>query len=173
MSRTFRHLLAALLLATSLSVPAATFTGPVIGISDGGTITVLDADLQQRKIRLAGIDAPENKQPFGMVSRQRLADRIFGREVIADCPRRDKYRRELCTIFLNGEDQNLAQIQAGMAWWYRHYAHEQEPAQARRYERAEREALAAAQGLWRDPDPVPPWEWRHTRKGTRVGADTP
>ncbi len=70
------------LLATSLPAPAAAFAGPVIGICDGDTITVLDADLQQRKIRLAGIDAPEKKQSFAVVSCQHLADRIFGRAAL-------------------------------------------------------------------------------------------
>jgi len=54
----------------------------------------------------------------------------------------------------------LEQIRAGMAWWYREYANEQSPEDRDRYERAEREARAKKVGLWREPNPVPPWEWR-------------
>jgi len=54
----------------------------------------------------------------------------------------------------------LEQIRAGRAWWYRAYAAEQTPEDRERYELAEREAKATKAGLWRDPNPVPPWEWR-------------
>jgi hypothetical protein len=51
----------------------------------------------------------------------------------------------------------------GLAWWYRHYAHEQSPADRLLYEDAENKAKAEGQGLWQDPDPMPPWQWRHRR----------
>ncbi len=54
-----------LLLALACTAHAETITGRVVGIADGDTITVLDADKVQHKIRLSGIDAPEKKQPFG------------------------------------------------------------------------------------------------------------
>jgi endonuclease YncB( thermonuclease family) len=43
---------------------AADFTGRVVGISDGDTISVMH-DGRAEKIRLSGIDCPEKKQPFG------------------------------------------------------------------------------------------------------------
>jgi len=57
----------------------------------------------------------------------------------------------------------LEQIQAGLAWSYRAYATEQSPEDGDRYERAEQDAKAKKVGLWRDPDPVPPWEWRRVK----------
>ncbi|MGA7982360.1 MAG: thermonuclease family protein [Chromatiaceae bacterium] len=55
----------------------------------------------------------------------------------------------------------LRMVRAGLAWWYRKYANEQSPADRLLYEDAENKARAERRGLWTDPDPVPPWEWRH------------
>lgn len=71
--------------AASMSAQAATIYGRVVGITDGDTITVLDAQNQQHKIRLAGIDAPERAQAFGQASRMNLSKLVFGREVTLDC----------------------------------------------------------------------------------------
>ncbi len=50
-------------------------------VADGDTVTVLDAERHQHKVRLAGIDAPEKAQPFDQASKISLSDQIFGREV--------------------------------------------------------------------------------------------
>lgn len=60
---------------------AATYTGRVVGISDGDTITVLDSSNTQHKVRLAGIDAPEKGQAFGQRSKEHLSDLVFGKAV--------------------------------------------------------------------------------------------
>jgi endonuclease YncB( thermonuclease family) len=52
-----------------------------------------------------------------------------------------------------------------MCWWFRKYAHEQTPADRVLYENAERKAREERLGLWRDPNPVPPWDWRRERHG--------
>ncbi len=135
--------------------------GKVVGIADGDTITVLDAQHQQHKTRLAGIDAPEKKQPFGQASKKHLSDLVFDRDVTLDCGKTDRYKREVCVVLVDGQDANLAQVKAGMAWWYRNYAKEQAAAQRSAYEAAEATARAGRVGLWQDSDPVPPWEWRH------------
>ncbi len=61
-----------LLVCLSLAALADTLTGKVVKITDGDTLYVLDANHKQHKIRLAGIDAPERKQPYGLVCRTRL-----------------------------------------------------------------------------------------------------
>ncbi len=53
----------------SIRAFADTLTGEVVKITDGDTLYVLDAKYQQHKIRLAGIDAPERKQAYGLVCR--------------------------------------------------------------------------------------------------------
>lgn len=64
--------IAAFLLLSVQSVIAETLTGRIVSIADGDTVTLLDANLQQHKIRLSGIDAPEKRQPFGNRSRLHL-----------------------------------------------------------------------------------------------------
>jgi endonuclease YncB( thermonuclease family) len=55
-------------------------------------------------------------------------------------------------------DANLEQVKAGMAWHYRKYAKEQAVEDRATYAQAEDQARAGQRGLWRDPEPVPPWE---------------
>jgi endonuclease YncB( thermonuclease family) len=150
------------LLATPLAA-AETVTGRVVGVADGDTITILDTSNQQHRIRINGIDAPEKAQAFGQVSKQNLARLAFGRGAVADCPKRDRYGRQVCLVRVDGIDVGLAQVEAGLAWWYRKYAKEQSPQDRATYAAIEQEAQEARRGLWRDPDPVPPWEWRHSR----------
>jgi endonuclease YncB( thermonuclease family) len=156
-----RLLLAVVLLLASLAAHAETIQGRVVGVHDGDTITVLDGTKTQHKIRLAGIDAPESKQAFGQASKKHLSDLVFGKDVTLECGKTDKYRREVCVAMLDGHDANLAQVKAGMAWWYWKYNKEQTPRQRAEYEAAEVTARAGKVGLWRDADAVPPWEWRH------------
>jgi endonuclease YncB( thermonuclease family) len=148
---------------------AETLTGRVVGVADGDTITVLDADRQQHKIRLGGIDAPEKSQPFGQRSKENLSRMVFNKDVRVDWTNRDRYHRIVGKVWVQPADcptcpmtldAGQAQPAAGMAWWYRKYAKEQSPEDRGRYESEEAEAKARRIGLWRDADPVPPWEWR-------------
>ena len=86
-------LVLALLLASALGAYADTITGRVVGVADGDTVTVLDAEKVQHKIRLAGIDAPEKSQPFGNRSKQNLSDLVFQKDVRVDWDKRDRYGR--------------------------------------------------------------------------------
>lgn len=155
----------ALALLTAFPVPAETIIGRVVGLADGDTLTVLDHARRQHTIRLSGIDAPEKAQPFGQRSRTALSALAYGRQAVADCPKRDRYGRAVCAVRIEGSDIGLEQIVAGMAWWYRQYAADQTPAARIAYEDAERSARAARRGLWQDSKPVPPWEWRHEKRG--------
>lgn len=134
--------------------------GVVVGITDGDTITLLDHNRQQHKIRLKGIDAPESHQPFGQKSKSNLSAMVFNSDVIAECGKQDKYKRRICKIIVNNQDINLEQVKAGMAWWYRDYAREQSAQDREDYEIAEFNAKVRRLGLWSDTNPVPPWEWR-------------
>ena len=140
---------------------AAIIQGRVVAIADGDTLTVLDATKTQHKIRLAGIDAPEKKQPFGTRSRQHLSDKVFGKDVIVETSKLDRYGRTIGKVRVGDIDANLAQIEAGLAWHYKAYAKEQSAEDRAQYADAENSAKAARRGLWADENPVPPWEWRH------------
>jgi len=146
--------------------------GRVVSVSDGDTITLLDAAKQQHRVRLYGIDAPERGQPFADRSRQHLSKWLHGQEVIVDWHKRDQYGRLVGVVLAFGHDIGLEQVRAGMAWWYRDYAKEQQPESRQSYELAEQEARRMKRGLWSGPEPVPPWEWRRTRgnKSTEAGS---
>jgi len=149
------------LLSLAIQVASAgTFTGAVVGISDGDTLTLLDAQKQQHKIRLAGIDAPEKVQAFGSKSTANLGRLAFNKNAVADCPKTDRYGRLVCQVTVAGQDVGLQQVKDGMAWWYRKYAGEQSAQDQADYEQAETWAKVRRQGLWNDVNPMPPWEWR-------------
>lgn len=162
-----RRYLTSFLVATAvcgllpLAAHADTLTGRVVSITDGDTITVLDATNNQHKIRLAGIDAPEKKQPFGDASRQHLAQLAFGKAVLVVHNKKDRYGRTVGKVMAGDADANLAQIKAGLAWHYKAYEREQSPEDRAAYAEAELAARTARRGLWSEANPVPPWEWRH------------
>lgn len=139
---------------------AATLTGEVVGIADGDTLTILDATNTQYKIRLAGIDAPEKKQAFGDRSTQNLAAIVFRKRVTVESSKHDRYGRAIGKVLLSGSDVNLMQVAAGLAWHYKDYASEQSENDRLLYAKAETNARQSRIGLWRDPSPMPPWDFR-------------
>jgi len=159
-----RQAITTMLLALACTANAETITGLVVGIADGDTITVLDTDKVQHKIRLAGIDAPEKKQAFGNRSKESLSALAFDKTVNVETSKRDRYGRQIGKVLVNGQDVNLVQVERGMAWFYRQYQREQSPNDRRLYEAAEDAAKAEKRGLWRDADPVPPWDFRHNKE---------
>lgn len=159
-------LLIAFLIFSNTSI-ADTLYGRVVGISDGDTVTVLDASNTQWKIRLMGIDAPEKKQPFGNKSKDNLASLVFNKQVTVEYYKQDKYGRTLGKVLIDSKDANLQQVKAGLAWHYKKYQKEQTVEDNRAYAYAEEQARTEKQGLWIDPEPTPPWDWRKQRKGKR------
>lgn len=135
--------------------------GLVVGVSDGDTIAVLDDDKTQHKIRLAGIDAPEKGQAFGQRSKEHLSDLVYKKTVTVEGSKKDRYGRTVGKVLVNGVDANLEQVRADFAWHYKQYEREQSKADRVTYAQAEDEARAAKRGLWRDIEPMPPWDWRH------------
>ena len=154
---------------------AVAFDGRVVGISDGDTVTVLDANKRQHKIRLSGIDAPESGQAFGNRSKQALSDCAFGKAATITGDKTDRYGRTIAKLTVGGIDCNLKQIERGMAWHYKKYELEQPPGERKAYAAAEAAARDAKVGLWADPHAMPPWEWRNgdgpgTQKGEQQRA---
>lgn len=120
-----RNIFILLTILVALACQAEVITGKVVRVTDGDTITILDADKVQHKVRLAGIDAPEKAQAFGERSRDSLEDLVAGRSVTVETHKKDRYGRLVGKVLLNGLDVNMEQIRRGMAWFYRDYAHEQ------------------------------------------------
>jgi endonuclease YncB( thermonuclease family) len=170
-----RRFWATLIALAAWSASAETITGRVVGVADGDTVTVLDAERTQHKIRVAGIDAPEKKQAFGQRSKASMSDLVFGKDVVVMTSKRDRYGRLVGKVLVAAPsctastcpktlDAGLAQITTGMAWWYRQYAKEQSAEDASAYEFAEQEARGRHAGLWRDADPIAPWDWRRASR---------
>jgi endonuclease YncB( thermonuclease family) len=152
-----RYLLAAAFALASLTA-YADFTGKVVAVADGDTITVL-REHEQIKVRLNEIDAPEKAQAFGNRSKQSLSELCFDKTATLADQGKDRYGRTLARVHCEGIDANREQVRQGMAWVYRKYASKDSPLYA-----LEGEAKAARRGLWVDAEPLPPWEWRHRDK---------
>ena len=130
----------------------------VVSVHDGDTITGLDKDQTQFKIRLDAIDAPELGMAFGQASRKALSEKVLGKQVEVIVKTKDRYGRTVGHVLLEKRDMNLEMIEAGLAWHYAHYDHN------KRLAEAEGEARRNRIGLWRDPNPVSPWDWRKAKK---------
>ena len=138
--------------------------GKVVSVTDGDTIVVLDTGNAQHKIRLTGIDAPERGQALGTKSKEYLSDSVAGKFVVMEYDKRDRYKRILGKVLLSDQDMNLEQVKAGFAWHYKKYQNEQSPSDRELYSQAEIEAREAKRGLWYDPEPVAPWEYRQIKR---------
>jgi len=159
-----QKLFAYTLLLISFELNAATLQGRVVGVADGDTITVLDATNTKHKIRLQGIDAPEKAQAFGQRSKQSLSDLVFNKQVTVDFHQKDQYGRTLGKVLLDDNDMCLEQIKLGMAWHYKQYASDQPKEDRALYAQTELDAKAKKLGLWSDPSPTPPWQFRRQQK---------
>jgi endonuclease YncB( thermonuclease family) len=159
-----RYLLTLLLVLAQAVAVAETLTGRVVRVADGDTLFVLDADNIQHEIRLQWIDAPERGQAYSAKSREHLAELVAGKPVVVEYDQHDHYQRILGKVSLDNQDINLEQIRAGLAWHYKKYEREQTTAERVSYSDAEREARKVRRGLWKDPYPLAPWDYRQARR---------
>ena len=136
---------------------AATFTGQVVGVIDGDTIEVLHSG-QAERIRLNGIDCPEKGQAYGKKAKQFTSSLVFGKQVIVHPYKQDRHGRTVADVFVDETNVSRELLRVGLAWWYRKYSNDLE------LERLEQEARLDKRGLWADPNPVAPWEYRHPNK---------
>lgn len=137
--------------------------GRIVKVTDGDTVTLEGADNSRIKIRLAGIDAPESRMPYGHAAQAHLAGLVLNKEVVAVTHKQDRYGRTVATLLMGSKDINLTMVQAGMAWHYKLYAHEQPRNQATNYAQSELVARTEGRGLWQHEKPIPPWLWRKYR----------
>jgi endonuclease YncB( thermonuclease family) len=153
--------------------PLNKFSAKVVGITDGDTIDARTAAGLTYSVRLEGIDAPEHDQAFGSQSTANLAALASGKDVTLECENERSYGRLICKILLpDGEDADLDQVKAGMAWHYKQYQDEQSPADRAAYSAAECAVMKAKIGLWSQPNPEQPQDFRHgTHSGLLFGPD--
>lgn len=160
-------LILTLCLTTGLHAkPLSRISGYVIAISDGDTLTLLTAEKERVKVRLAEIDTPEKKQPYGQRAKQELADLAFNRDAVITVLDIDRYGRVVGRVAVDSLDVNAELIRRGAAWVYRDYLKRPEliPMEA--------EARRQRKGLWALPaaDRMPPWAWRRAERDRRAAA---
>ncbi|MFL9609203.1 thermonuclease family protein [Methylobacillus sp. Pita2] len=148
---------------------AATLTGKVVSVADGDTLTILEGKTQH-KIRLNAIDAPESRQDFGNASKKSLSEICFDRPAEVVVQGTDDYGRSIGEVSCQAADgrwvsANTYQVSTGMAWVYRQYSNDPELL------RLEEQARSQSLGLWSQPSPIPPWDFRHgTSQATQRAA---
>ena len=144
---------------TGSAQPSQQLSGRIIEVYDGDTATLLTTDNLKYKVRFFGIDAPEAAQDFGLVSRDALREKILGKEVTVKVAATDRYGRAVGQVMLDSRYINREMAAEGMAWYYKDFA-------ANEYdlEEAERSARRERRGLWKNPAPQPPWEYRREHK---------
>lgn len=132
--------------------------GRIIGVSDGDSVSLLDENNVVFKIRLNGIDAPEKKQDYGSVSKNFIGDLIYDKKVWVITNGKDRYGRTIGTIYLsesmNGKSVNEMSLENGMSWHYKKYDNNIF------WSNLELKAKEGKVGLWKLPNPIPPWSFR-------------
>lgn len=132
----------------------------IVGISDDDTLTAKCPD-QTVKIRLAEIDAPEKKQPFGTRSKESLSSLCFQTKAQVHGVTRDRYQRLVAHVSCSGQDASRHQLALGMAWVYDQYVKD------RSLYTVQEKAKNRRTGLWAEQSPVPPWQWRKTKAASK------
>jgi micrococcal nuclease len=141
----------------------ADFTGRVVAAPSGDVLDVRHGTTVTR-VRLAGIDAPEARQRFGLEARRRLSERAVGRQVRVEALGLTLRGYTVGLVLSFGIDLGLGQVQDGMAWYAGRRAGTLSPRADRQYRAAQAAARKARRGLWRDLNPMSPWDWREMRR---------
>ncbi len=149
----------ALIFFLVLPCSAWAWSGKVVGVADGDTITVL-RDKQPQKIRLYGIDCPEKRQPFGYRAKQFTSQLVFGKLVDVEPVAIDRYGRTVAFVQVESVLVNEELIKKGLGWVYVRYC---KLPLCVEWQGLQLAAQAEKRGLWEDSDHVPPWEFRRHR----------
>lgn len=136
----------------------------VTKITDGDTIHAVDKHGHTIKLRLLHIDAPEISQAFGKESKEHLSRKIMGYYITIEETKPDKRYpdRTLGVVYLGGRNINLEMLQDGYAWHYSQFSH------VVMYEEAEKKARKWQRGLWKEKNPLEPWEYRKQKMLDRL-----
>ncbi|MEJ2232441.1 MAG: thermonuclease family protein [Syntrophobacterales bacterium] len=144
----------------ALPPPARGWSGTVIDVAAGDTITVLRGE-QPVRVRLYGIDCPEEGQPFGTEAKQFTATMVLGKMVEVGAINVDHYGRTVSLVYLDGKGVCDELIRAGLAWVYYLYCNLPICAE---WKNLESEAKKAKRLLWSNPEPISPWRLRRQKR---------
>ena len=136
-------------------------------VQDGDSLTV-PRNGSKESIRLAEVDAPELPQPYGSEARAYVTGLLMGQTVSVRPVTKDQYGRTVADIVMSdGQSLSRDLVEHGYAWLFIKYSSNPELA------KLEREARAARRGLWKDPSPTAPWEFRDPQKVAAVNQNKP
>ena len=133
-----------------------------------GRTKVIDGDtlkIEKSRIRLHGIDAPENKQLCkdkksshclcGQAATKALRKKINNRVVKCLSEKKDRYKRYIAICSVDGVNLNRWLVSNGWAIAYRKYSKD--------YIEAETAAKSIETGIWAG-EFILPWEWRRGKR---------
>lgn len=146
-----------IIFAFLLTSPATAYQAKVVGISDGDTIVVLYQN-KEIKLRLHGIDCPEIHQAFGKAAKKFTSEQAFGKVADIESLGVDRYGRTVALVTVAGTSLNESLLINGLAWVYTKYY------KGKSWYALEAQARTDKIGLWSDPHPTPPWEFRRSNK---------
>jgi len=157
-----RFFIATFALAVGLAVPAVaraeTLAGKVVSVQSGDTLVVKSPDNKEYRVRLIAIDAPELKQAYGDKAKAALSDLVLNKEVRVETNSKDQYDRPLGVLLLGERNINRELVEEGWAWQFTRYDNSVE------LREAQERAKAAKKGLWADPNPISPWDFRKAER---------
>ena len=136
-------------------------SGKVVKVADGDTITILNSENKQIKIRLYGIDAPEKAQDFGKISKNYMSELVAGKTIDVTVMNIDRYGRSVGRIKIDEKEVAEEMLKAGLAWLYTYYCKIPE---CNHWKELETQAKVAKVGLWSNPTAQEPWKWRKEHK---------
>lgn len=130
----------------------------VIGVKDGDTVEVLLEGNVPVVLRLADVDCPEKLQPYGNNAKKFVSDEVFGKQITYYPTKTDRYGRTIAKIYYNKKYLSEEIIKSGYGWWYKQYS------KATHLQDVQNKAKKAKKGLWKDKNPIAPWEFRKQKR---------
>jgi micrococcal nuclease len=162
----FRSIILILFVLLFFITPSYAWTGKVVGVTDGDTIKVLQ-DGKQIKVRLYGVDTPEKAQSFGRKAKKFTTNFAANKIVDVKPIDTDRYGCTVGIVTVYGRSLNKELVRNGYAWVYKQYCKESFCSEWLKIEGIARKAGA---GLWIEPKPIPPWDWRRAKKNKRKSS---
>jgi len=148
-------------LAALSDLSAAEVVAKVISVEEGDRLTIRHGG-RTKTIYVKDIDCPQLTQPYGKHAKRVTASYVANRDVVIRGLSADKQKRLSAEVLLHdGRSLGRELLKEGMAWWKR------SPSADQRLELLEELARASGKGLWSDPKPIPPWEWKQQAKVKR------
>jgi endonuclease YncB( thermonuclease family) len=140
------------------------FTGvEIIGFSDGDCFRARKNG-KEVYIRLAGVDCPETGQEYGQEALNYLRLKLEGQRVFFKFWGWDANRRAVGEVTVEGprggtgnaKSVNTEIVKDGFAWWFWRFSVNRGD-----LKKAHMNAKHRGLGLWRNPNAIPPWDWRN------------